>query len=231
MSTLAPSAAYTPAPAAAGADSRAWAVAGIAAAVTGALSIFASLTYGAAVYEENAAANAAATVEQLADDRAWLVVFHTTTMATVLLLLVFAAGLKRRLEAQAPAGSLLPSIAGSGLLLVSVAGLMGSALDTEFLFGLSESDDLSPDNVMFFGHWVGTVPWLWVGAGVTALAVALAALRHDAVPRWIGWVSLVLGGIITAFGVSPLQYMAGFFGPLWLLIAAIGFTRSERSGR
>ncbi|WP_019874316.1 hypothetical protein [Sporichthya polymorpha] len=229
MTTLAPSATYSPASVLG--RSRAWAGTGIAAGLTGAVSIFASMTYGAPVYEEDHLANGAATVDALADDRGWLVVFHTATMATVLLLLVFAAGLKRRLEEQAPVGSLLPNVAAWGLLLVSVAGLMGSALDTEFLFGLGEDEGFSESNAMFFGHWVGTVPWLWAGAGVTALAVGIAALKHDAAPRWIGWVSLVLGGIITAFGVSPLQYMAGFFAPVWLFVAALGFTLGERSTR
>lgn len=239
MTTYSPAGAYPtgaptyapPAPVADPARTRTWAFAGIAAGLTGALGIIASLHFGA-VYEDNAAANAAQTVATMADDRPWLVVFHTATMATVLLLLVFAAGLKRRLEAQAPVGSLLPSVAASGLLLVSVAGLLGSGLDTEFLFGLGQdADELSNDNAIFFGHWVGTIPWLWVGAGVAALAVAVAALKHAAAPRWIGWVSAVLGGITVAFGISPLQYMAGFFGPLWLLIASLGFALGERSAR
>ena len=36
------------------------------------------------------------------------------------------------------------------------------------------------------GHWIGTIPWLWLGAGVTGVAVAVAALRHGAAPRWLG---------------------------------------------
>lgn len=216
---------------AAPARTRNWAFAGVAAGVTGALGIVASLQFGA-IYEEGASANAAETVQKMADDRPWLIVFHVATMACVALLLVFAAGLKRRLEEQAPVGSLLPTVASSGLLLTAVAGLMGAGLDTEFLFGLGTDDgSLSNDNALFFGHWVGTIPWLWVGAGVSAVAVAVAALKHDAAPRWIGWVSAIVGGITLAFGLSPLQYMSGFFGPVWLIVAALGFALSERTSR
>jgi len=237
MTTYAPTGAYAPQPIPAAtavavpARTRNWAFAGVAAGITGALGIIASLQFGA-VYEKNSATDTAHTVATMADDRPWLIAFHTTTMACVALLLVFAAGLKRRLEAQAPVGSLLPTVASSGLLLTAVAGLMGAGLDTEFLFGLGHDDGtLSGDNALFFGHWVGTIPWLWVGAGVSAVAVAIAALKHDAAPRWIGWVSAILGGITLAFGLSPLQYMSGFFGPVWLTVAALGFALSERSSR
>ena len=62
-------------------------------------------------------------------------------------------------------GLLLPQVAASGLLLVSVAQLMGTALTTEFVFGLQDSDDIGAEAAVFFGHWIGTVPWLWAGAG------------------------------------------------------------------
>ena len=47
-------------------------------------------------------------------------------------------------------------------------------------------------------------------------------------PRWIGWVGAVLGGVTLAFGVSPLQYMAGMFGPLLITIIAAGFLLGDR---
>jgi hypothetical protein len=212
----------------AAATSRAWAAVGVAAAVSGIVGIGASLQVDAA-YDETIAGNAPAIVDRLGDQVPQLIVFHVATMIATVLLLVFAAGLKRRLEAQAPAGSLLPTVAASGLWLVSVAGLLGAGLNTEFIFGVADDEaKLVPEVGVFFAHWVGTIGWLWVGAGVAALAVAVAALRHAAAPRWIGWVSAVLGVITTLFGISPLQYMAGFTGPVWLLVAALGFFLGDR---
>jgi hypothetical protein len=211
--------------------SRAWAAVGVAAAVSGIVGIGASMASDA-VYAEPATGDPAAIVDRLGDQVPQLLVFHVATMASALLLLVFAAGLRRRLDAQAPAGSLLPAVAASGLGLVSVAGLIGTGLNTEFIFGVSDPDaKLVPEAAVVFGHWVGTIPWLWVGAGVTALAVAVAALRHAAAPRWIGWVSAVLGVITVGFGISPLQYMAGMTGPIWLLVASLGFTLGDRAPR
>jgi hypothetical protein len=71
------------------------------------------------------------------------------------------------------------------------------------------------------------VPWLWVGAGVAAIAVGLAGRAFGAVPTWLVRTSLVLGAVTTLFGISPLQYLAGMTGPLWLTIAAVGLLRLE----
>jgi hypothetical protein len=206
---------------------RTWAVAGLGAGLAGIAGIIASSGINA-VYDEKLAGNAPAIVERLAEQRTSILAFHTATMISVVLLVVFAAGIARRLRAQAPADSLLPSVASGGLLLASVAGLMGAGLTTEFVFGLSDPAQMVPETAVFFGHWIGTIPWLWVGAGIAGVAVAVAAIKHGAAPRWIGWVSVVLGGLTLLFGISPLQYMAGFVGPVWLSIVSLGFLLGDR---
>ena len=206
---------------------RGWALAGTGAGIAGVVSIQASLALG--VDWERTAGDAEAIVADLSGRTGAQLVFHTATLIATVLVVVFAAGLSRRLAQQAPAGSLLPAVASGGLLLVAAAGLLGSGLDTQFLFGLGDPDLVVPESVAFYSDWVATIPWLWVGAGLTGVAVAVAALRHGAAPRWIGWVSAVLGGLTLVLGLSPLQYMAGFTGPLWLLVVAIGFAAGDRA--
>jgi hypothetical protein len=208
------------------AQGRGWAYAGVAAGVASIVSIAGSMAADA-VYDKELAGNAEAITDKLADQTAQILVMHTGAMVSAVLLLVFAAGLRRRLLAKTPEGSLLPQVAASGLMLVSVAQLMGSALTTEFVFGLSDPDQVVPESGDFFGHWIGTVPWLWVGAGVAALAVGVAGRSFGAVARWLTWTSLVLGAITTLFGISPLQYMAGMTGPIWLTVVAVGLLRQR----
>ncbi|HET9501645.1 MAG TPA: hypothetical protein VFO98_15440 [Marmoricola sp.] len=203
---------------------RGWVHAGIGAGLAGVVSLVGSSLAGA-VYDEDLAGDAVGITAKLADQTAAILVMHTGAMLSAVLLLVFAAGLHRRLRAATPEGSLLPQIAATGLLLVSVAQLMGSALTTEFAFGVQDPDLLVPETAVFFGHWIGTVPWLWVGAGVAGVAVGLAGRSFGAVAPWLTWTSLVLGGLTTLFGISPLQYMAGMTGPLWLIIAAVGLLK------
>jgi hypothetical protein len=214
-----------------GRSRRLWAWAGVGAGLAGIASIVASMQVDA-VYAEDVAGDPAAIVGRLADQTAAILTFHTATMVSLALLVVFAAGLRRRLAGQLPSRSLLPDVAAAGLGLVAVAMLMGSGLTTEFVFGVSQADDqLVPEAAVFFGHWVGTVPWLWVGAGISGIAVAIASLRHGATARWVGWVGAVLGGVTLVLGVSPLQYMAGMTGPLWLLVTALGLALGDRARR
>jgi hypothetical protein len=208
---------------------RGWAAAGVAAGLTGIVTVIASGMTGA-VYEEEIAGDAVAITERLAEMVPQILVFHVAGMVTALLLLVFAAGLRRQLAERAGADSLLPTVAHTGLTLVSVALLLGTGLTTEFVFGVQDPDLVVPETAALFSHWMGTIPWLWVGAGVAALAVSVAA-RRGAFPRWIGLTSAILGGLTVLLGVSPLQYMAGMTGPLWLLIVSIGLLRSRHGQR
>jgi len=38
----------------------------------------------------------------------------------------------------------------------------------------------------------------------------------------------VLGGLTAVFLVSPLQYMAGMTGPVWLVVVSLGLLRPAR---
>lgn len=178
--------------------------------------IQASVAMGAA-YDEDNAGNAVAITVAFAEQRTAMLVMHLSLTVSTLLLLIFAAGLHRQLRASLPEFSILPSVAAFGLVLTSAGTLLGTGLDTELLFGLSDTDKMVPEVAVFASHWMGTILWLWVGAGLSGLVVAVAALRHREVPRWLGWTSLMLGGLTTFFGISPLQYMAGFVGPVWVL--------------
>lgn len=228
MTTTLDSSATTPAALAAGPPGRAWVLAGVAAGVTGIVSMVGSSLIDA-VYDPANSGDAEAIAESLSEQVPQILVFHTATMLSCALLVVFAAGLHQQLRRRTGPDSLAPGVAAIGLGLVAVAQLMGAGLTTEFAFAFAAPEDaFVPETVAFFGHWTGTIPWLWGGAGLAALAMASAAFRQGAYPRWIGWTSAVLGGLTTFFMVSPLQYMAGMVGPVWLTVIAVGLLASRR---
>lgn len=207
---------------------RGWVLAGVGAGVLGIAGAIASGMVGA-VYEPDLSGDAAAITDRLSELVPQILAFHTATMLSCVLLVVFAAGLHRQLVRRTGPDSLVPGVAVAGLGLVAVAQLLGAGLTTEFVFALADDPDLVvPENAVFFNHWIGTIPWLWGGAGLTGLAVASASLREGAYARWLGWTSLVLGGITALFLVSPLQYMAGMTGPVWLVVVAIALLRPQR---
>lgn len=205
---------------------RTWAWTGVAAGVLGIATIQASLA--TSVDWQATAGDAEAMLADAAGKQVAYLVFHVLAVLTMVTLPIFGAGLKRRLDQQGPAGALHGQVALAGTMLTAAALLLGSGLDTQFALGLSEPSAYVPESVAFYTDWVATIPWLWVGMGLTALAVAAASLRHDAVRRWIGAVSLPFGLIILVAGVSPFQYLAGFVGPVWLVVVALGFALGDR---
>lgn len=206
---------------------RHWATAGILAGVASLASVFLSLSLSRP-YEEGSIVTPTLIEAGLEDKRPLLVAFHVATVAAALLLVVFAAGLRRRLRSSRIPQALAPDIAFAGLLLVAAAQLLGSGLDTEFLFGTGDHAVNLPEDASTYSHWIATIPWLWAGGGLAGLAVGVAA-RAGTVPRWLGTTGFVLGGLVVLIALSPLQYLAALPGALWLLVTAAGFAARDRA--
>lgn len=205
---------------------RHWAAAGVLAGVASLASVLLSLALSRP-YEEGSIVTPALIEAGLEDKRPLLVAFHITTVAAALLLVVFAAGLRRRIRSSRAPQALAPDVAFAGLLLVAAAQLLGSGLDTEFLFGIGDKAVNLPEDASTYSHWIATIPWLWAGGGLAGLAVGVAS-RAGVVPRWVGGVGFVLGGLVVLIALSPLQYLAALPGGLWLLVTAFGFAASDR---
>jgi hypothetical protein len=206
---------------------RGWVLAGLGAGVLGVVGGVASGMVDA-VYDPDVSDDPSRVVDRLSEQVPQILVFHTATMLSCVLLVLFAVGLHRQLRGRTTPDSLVPGVAVAGLGLVAVAQLLGAGLTTEFAFALAEDPGLVlPESAAFFNHWIGTIPWLWGGAGLTGLALFRAA-RQGAYAPWLGWASLVLGGLSALFLVSPLQYMAGITGPVWLVVASLGLLRTAR---
>jgi hypothetical protein len=208
---------------------RGWALAGIGSALAG-FAMVVTTSMVDAVYDERLFGDPQGVVARLAGKEAPILAFHVTSMIGAVLMVVFAAGLHRRLRERLGDGSTAPLLAFAGLLGTAVVTVLGTGLDTEFVFAFGEKDMIDPANAAMFNHWIGTVPWCWALVGLSALAVFVAG-RLGGVPRWIGRTGLVLGGLTLLLGISPLQYMAGAVGPLWLLVTAVGFAAGDRAFR
>jgi len=209
--------------------SRAWAFTGIAAGVAGLATIVTSSMVDV-VYRDEYAGTTTGVADVLQDKAGVMFAFHSITMLGAVLMVVFAAGLHRRLRAVAPNG-LAPVIALVGLAGTAVVSVLGAGLDTEFMMPFAQGDGLVDDSsAAMYNHWIGTIPWLWVLAGLAGLAIHVVA-RSGGAPRWIGRVGLVLGGLTLVLGISPLEYLSGATGALWLVVTALGFSFGDRAFR
>lgn len=144
----------------------------------------------------------------------------------VVLLLVFAAQWRRRVERRVP-GSTAAHLVPLGLV-ASAAGLTygygwKGALGNYIPGGGEEGYyDTSGLYVYYllndFGSFIG-----WLGVVVAAGAVAWMGLRERTVSRWIGAVSVVPVALtvlmVSVLGVAGIP---GMWGPLWLVVAGLG---------
>jgi hypothetical protein len=206
---------------------RGWAVAGIGSALAGMATIVTSSMVDI-VYRDEFSGTTDGAAQAVYDKGPVLFAFHSITALGALLMIVFGAGLFRRLRSELP-DSLVPVVALVGLAGTAIVSVLGSGLDTEFMMpGPDSKPGYADSSAAMYNHWIGTIPWLWTLAGLAGLAL-FAAFRKGAVPRWIGIVGLVLGGLTVLLGVSPLEYMSGVTGVLWLLVTALGFTVGDRA--
>jgi hypothetical protein len=211
-----------------GADRR-WALAGIGAGLAGVASIVLTSSING-VYDQDLVGQPDKIADKIADQTPYMFAFHSVAMLGALLMVVFAAGLFGRLRA-AVGVTTSTIVALAGLVGTAVVSVLGAGLDTEFMMSLSfDRDSIDDYNVALYNHWIGTIPWVWVLAGLSGLALFTIA-KQGGVPRWIGRVGLVLGGLTALLGVSPLEYMSGVTGALLVLVTAIGFTVGDREFR
>ncbi len=140
-------------------------------------------------------------------------------------LLVFAAGLRRYLGRQEPAGSLVPAVAAAGVTVTAAAVFVGGGLSTEMFFALTGDQPFDPDTVGAHVTFHNTIAWLWGALALSAGAVAYGGLRRGSVGRLLTGFSAVMALLLVACQAFPVQYAAVVPGGLWLLVAGISLAR------
>jgi len=209
------------------AHGRGWAWAG---ALAGIAAIGMIVVTGGVAVTEEALADNALVLDEVIDADGYVWAFQVLCSAAALGVVIFAAGLRRKLAAQAPADSLLPALAAAGLASVAMMLLVGGGISTELFWSLvQDAGKADPDTIGAHLAIFNTMSWVWAGIGLTTGAVAVAAIRHGSLPRWLGWVSAVVTVLVVLTQLVPLQYMAAFVGAPWLVVAGVGLARAERA--
>ena len=131
------------------------------------------------------------------------------------LLVFFGAYLRGFLRAAAGEGETLSLVAFVGVAIVAV----GFAIDSTILIALSEAaDDISPSAVQalqalwdndFVPIALGTELFLW-GTGISVI-------RSGALPRWLGWVMVLLGVI----GFTPIGFVSAIGSAILVLVLSV----------
>jgi hypothetical protein len=140
-------------------------------------------------------------------------------------LLVFFFGYVRKVlrAAEGERGMLsLLTVVGAGIIAVA------AAIDGTISFAIAEAaEDIEPASVQ-------TLQALWdndflpfaLGAQVLWFAVGISIVRHGALPKWLGWVAIILG----IASLTPAGFFAFFVGLVWILVVSILLTQRARGG-
>jgi hypothetical protein len=141
----------------------------------------------------------------------------------VIFFLFFAGWLRKVLrEAEGPGGA-LSAVSFAGAIVFAAAGAFASTLG----IALAESfDDIDPSAVEALNaiSWNYFVPFA-VGGATFILATGISAVRHGALPRWLGWAAVVLG--ILSF--TPVGFFAFLLILAWILVASVLLTMRARA--
>jgi hypothetical protein len=136
------------------------------------------------------------------------------------LLVFFGAYLREVLRVAAGGKDFLSTAAFAGLLLIAV----GFTVDGSINLALAETaEDIEPAGVQALTalYHNDFVPFA-VGSVVFLVAMGISVLQHGALPKWIGWIAILLAVI----GLTPIGFVA-FIGS-GILIAIIGVVLALR---
>jgi hypothetical protein len=145
-------------------------------------------------------------------------------MAATALLIFFGAYLRRVLHAAGGEGEMLSLVAFAGLLVVGV----GFAIDTTIAIALAEAaDDVDPVAVQALqALWDNDFVPIALGVLLFLWATGLAVIRTGVLPKWLGWVMLVLG----VAALTPLGFVAAIGSALLVLVLSIWLSLRARGG-
>jgi hypothetical protein len=140
-------------------------------------------------------------------------------------LFVFFAGTLRRTlrDAEGPGGT-LSAVAFAGAIIFAI----GLAIDGTLTFTLAETaEDIDPVAVQAISAlWHNDFLPFAVGTMTFLLATGISLVRHGALPRWLGWIAILLA--ITA--ITPIGFAAFLGAAILVAIFSVILTMRARAG-
>ena len=117
----------------------------------------------------------------------------------------------------------LATVGFAGAVVFAVSGGVAAGLNSTLA---SAVDNVSPTTMQTLNVLQQNAPTYLGGAGsaVFLLATGIAIIRSGVLPRWLGWVGVVLGVLAVAVPFGPAE--AG----LWVLVASIVILVRNRGG-
>jgi hypothetical protein len=162
-------------------------------------------------------------IDHYADNKDSVQIGVLLSLIAATLLLFFAGYLRKFLRAARGEGGMLPAVALAGATVMAA----GAALDGTISFVLAESaDDIQPAAVQALqAVWDNDWPPIILGGSVLLLASGISIALYGALPRWLGWIAILLG----VLGMTPIGFVVFMGGGLWILVVSVLLTVRARA--
>jgi hypothetical protein len=169
----------------------------------------------------DADAGAAKVVKYWTDNDTQQIVWSIAGVVATVFFIWFAGTLRSRLlEAEGGTGRLASTMYAGAVLfaagLLAALGITFTVADTAGDLTPAATQALSALSSDFFFPLVGGVSLLY-------LPTAVATLRTGALPRWLGWVSLVMG--LVAF--TPVGWVPFLLVGIWTIVVSVILYRAQ----
>ena len=136
-----------------------------------------------------------------------------------LLLIFFAANLRKVLQEADDSDSILPAVVLAGASVMAV----GVAIDAMISFALAEAaGDVQPTAVQALqALWDNDFFPIALGTTVFMLATGLSVVLHGGLPKWLGWIAVLFGVV----GLTPVGFIGFLGGALWIAVVSVLLAR------
>lgn len=120
---------------------------------------------------------------------------------------------------------MLSAVAFAGAIVFAVGAAVGATLH----LALADTpDDIDPVAVQALNalDWDYFIPFA-VRMSTLLLAAGISVVRHGALPKWLGWIAIVL--VVAAY--TPAGFFAFLAGGLWILVTSTLLTVRATAAR
>jgi hypothetical protein len=154
-------------------------------------------------------------VDHYSDNKDSVMVGSAIVTIGATFLVLFFGYLRKVLRAAEGEGGVLSLVAFAGAVIFAI----GVAVDSTISFALAETaDDIDPTAVQALSAlWENDFLPFALGVQVMLLATGLSVILHGALPKWLGWVALLLAVI----AVTPVGFIAFLATGLWVLVVSV----------
>jgi hypothetical protein len=163
-------------------------------------------------------------VDHYVDDKDSIEIGALIGGLAALSLVFFGAYLRKVFSAAEPPGhGMLSPLVLAATVIIAV----GAGIDMTLSVALAEAaDDIDPVGVQALqAFWDNDFIPIAIGIELLLISAGLSIVRYGALPKWLGWVALV----VALVGVTPVGFAAFPLGGLWVIIVSILLAVRTRS--